>query len=334
MNPVFYFLIPACDYRVDHEPYFQYVLRRYLRRQLPVSGGVAVIYDYCRVLNENGFAAHPVHQSALRPGWFDYDCRPLSWKQYLKRAGEGDVLVVPEFLPDTDSGTSAVRKVLCVQNGAIYENRFGSRAPESLGFEEVLTCSEWLDGFMVSQTQLPRTVVRNCIDTSFFVPDPQAREENRVLFLTRKHGDQGFAAVDKLPPELREKIRVVASADVPRGQLLRLYQQADVFMALGYPEGFGLPPLEAMACGCAVVGYTGGGGCVHMLEGDTALVAPDGDVVTLSQCLRRVLEDRELKERLRAGGLRKAQEFAPPVMERMLVEWAAGRARDAEARNE
>ena len=38
-----------------------------------------------------------------------------------------------------------------------------------------------------------------------------------------------------------------------QGEIADFFRDADVFLAIGYPEGFALPPLEAMACGCAVV---------------------------------------------------------------------------------
>ncbi len=94
-------------------------------------------------------------------------------------------------------------------------------------------------------------------------------------------------------------------------------------MAIGYPEGFALPPLEAMACGCAVIGFTGGGGTEHMIDGRTALIAPDGDTEMLAHCLKRVLTDDTLKEKIRTGGLNKAREFSIERMERELLAFAA-----------
>ena len=39
-----------------------------------------------------------------------------------------------------------------------------------------------------------------------------------------------------------------------------ILRESQVFLSFGHPEGFGLPPAEALACGCLVIGYHGGGG--------------------------------------------------------------------------
>jgi len=83
-----------------------------------------------------------------------------------------------------------------------------------------------------------------------------------------------------------------------------------------------LPPLEAMACGSVVIGFTGGGGLEHMIDGQSALVAPDGDSAALSDCLSRVLQEPELKESLRAQGLAKSAEFPLLRMEREVLAFA------------
>ncbi len=86
-----------------------------------------------------------------------------------------------------------------------------------------------------------------------------------------------------------------------------LYSLADLFAFPSRYEGFGLPVLEAMACGTPVV-------CSHAsslpeVAGDGALtVAPD-DAAALAAAMRRVLVDGSLRDALRARGLAWAQRF-------------------------
>jgi glycosyltransferase involved in cell wall biosynthesis len=72
---------------------------------------------------------------------------------------------------------------------------------------------------------------------------------------------------------------------------------------LAYPslyEGFGLPPLEAMAAGTAVVAAAGG--AIPEIVGDGALVVPAGDTAALAGALERVVSDEELRTDLVARG--------------------------------
>ncbi|MCF7838008.1 MAG: glycosyltransferase family 4 protein [Candidatus Marinimicrobia bacterium] len=89
--------------------------------------------------------------------------------------------------------------------------------------------------------------------------------------------------------------------------LLDAYQQADVLVLPSRCEGFGLPVIEAMACGTPVV--CSAGGSLPELADDAALLCPFGDAAALAAQLIRVLENPALAADLRARGLRRAAAF-------------------------
>nr|WP_281034112.1 glycosyltransferase [Metallosphaera yellowstonensis] len=78
----------------------------------------------------------------------------------------------------------------------------------------------------------------------------------------------------------------------------RLYSSADAFIFTSYAESFGLPPLEAMACGTPVVMSDNKGSRDYAVNGYNALVSQPGDVKSLSDNLIKVLQDDKLRQQL------------------------------------
>jgi glycosyltransferase involved in cell wall biosynthesis len=87
----------------------------------------------------------------------------------------------------------------------------------------------------------------------------------------------------------------VADDDLPA-----LHAGARVFAFPSRYEGFGFPPLEAMACGTPVV--SSGGGSLREVLGDAALVTPPGYEAAFAQALMRLLGDEALRRDLAARG--------------------------------
>ncbi|MBN1993930.1 MAG: glycosyltransferase family 4 protein [Anaerolineae bacterium] len=94
----------------------------------------------------------------------------------------------------------------------------------------------------------------------------------------------------------------VAEADLPA-----FYQLAAIFAFPSLYEGFGLGPLEAMACGTPVV--CSNSSSLPEVAGDAGLLVDPTDTAALHQTLRRILEDAELRANLVQRGLAQAQKF-------------------------
>jgi glycosyltransferase involved in cell wall biosynthesis len=102
--------------------------------------------------------------------------------------------------------------------------------------------------------------------------------------------------------------RVVFTGFVSHEALTLLYNRASVFVYPSLYEGFGLPPLEAMACGCPVVASN----VTAMPEvlGDAALLVNPLAVAELADAMTAVLERPELAASLREKGLRRAASYS------------------------
>ena len=84
--------------------------------------------------------------------------------------------------------------------------------------------------------------------------------------------------------------------------------EADVFVFPSLYEGFGLPVLEAMACGCPVI--TSNVSSLPEVVGDAALLVDPYNVEALAQAMLTVLEDDELKKEMSKKGIAQAQKFS------------------------
>lgn len=112
-------------------------------------------------------------------------------------------------------------------------------------------------------------------------------------------GDQSF---EPLPP------RVHLTGHVPDGLLPALYTGAVASVYLSLYEGFGLPPLEAMACGTPTL--TSNSTSLPEVVGDAALTVDPYDIDAIADGLVRLVEDTTLRTHLQANGLARAAQFS------------------------
>lgn len=94
---------------------------------------------------------------------------------------------------------------------------------------------------------------------------------------------------------------------VPASDLAALYSGASVFVFPSRYEGFGLPVLEAMACGVPVI--TTNVSSLPEVAGDAALLTPPDDAATLAAAIEAVMGQPALQAELRARGVAQAQRF-------------------------
>ncbi len=106
---------------------------------------------------------------------------------------------------------------------------------------------------------------------------------------------------------LRIEDQVQHLGAVSQARLPAVYEEADLFLMPSWHEGFGLPALEAMACGTPVVASIGGS--LPEVVGDAGLLVDPGDASSLVAGVVRALTDPQLRRQLRRRGLERAQAF-------------------------
>lgn len=96
--------------------------------------------------------------------------------------------------------------------------------------------------------------------------------------------------------------------DLVADSQVELYNLAAVFIFPSLYEGFGMPPLEAMACGCPVI--CSNAASLPEVVDDAGLLFNPTDIIELSEKIRQILENESLRNELKQKGLAQAQKFS------------------------
>ncbi len=201
-------------------------------------------------------------------------------------------------------------------------------------------------------------VVHNGIDTERFRPLPDVERQSGLILYVGNSEDRNkgaryllealrllqddrrdfqLAFVDhkkerlKLAPRLVKQYglssRVHFTGRLTTEQLVRIYNQAEIVVSPSLYEGFGLPAAEAMACGTPVIATTGGAFPEVIDHDETGWLVPPGDAKALADAIRKLMEDKQLRDRLSKASRksilkrfswRKAAEETLAVYEKML----------------
>ena len=200
--------------------------------------------------------------------------------------------------------------------------------------EKVVTVSNTAAGSVSRAYGIPQSkvaVVYNGVDTELFKPDASiARRKNQIIFVgnteDRKKGirylleamlylpkDVHFLVVDGGAPrhvvmgELLKRFnigdRVRTTGKIPTEQLVKCYQESEIFVSPSLYEGFGFPAAEAMACGLPAIA-TDGGALPEVIgkSGETGIVVPKGDARSLARAINLLINNPELRANLAEKG--------------------------------
>lgn len=207
------------------------------------------------------------NKEGFRAPWFESVTRIAYQKDVAREAGKGDVLVLPEIVKvEAADAWPEVSKVIFNQNAYYtFINHPKELADKrSLYTHPEVMCAvvESEDSRQYLQWVYPKLTVHRVkvgIDEKLFYPgDPKKRI---IALMPRKQGK----VVQQVLGMLKHRgslagwtVRVIENRS--EEETARLLRESMVFLSFGHPEGFGLPPAEAMACGCVVIGFHGNGG--------------------------------------------------------------------------
>jgi len=271
-------------------------------------------------------------RTAPRVEWFDLRCRllrvPCIADAFVPR---GDLVLATSW--PTAHSVARLHASRGKKVHILFHHESGT-GPEAricrtygLPFHRI-TFSRWVKDAIEGQFHCEiHDVVPTGVNTALFFPDGEPCE-NTVLMLyhndPRKGAGDGVEALTLLRrrrPEVRVRMcGTVRPARLPSwipfdfhpsdADLRRLYSRSTVFLYPSRYEGFGLPPLESMACACPVVTTEVGAVSEFAVDRCNALVVTPRDVHGMADRVEELLVNPRLRKQLSARGLETADRYA------------------------
>lgn len=203
----------------------------------------------------------------------------------------------------------------------------------------IITGSQWLKDWVKQNYGKDAIVSGYGIDHNVFYPRPRILDDidgikvagifrgleykgdedliNALNIVSEKIPDITLVAIgnknilEKIIRGKNNKFNYVFFENPTDDKLAQLYSSVDLFVFASHIEGFGLPPLEAMACGTPVVTTDCLGVRDFVIDSENAILVPPKDPRTLADGIIKILTDREkLVEKLKENGFRTAKKFS------------------------
>jgi hypothetical protein len=252
------------------------------------------MYRQVDILNGAGLAASIVHQkSGFRADWFQNKTPivhpPVPTKQH-------DILVLPEIFGSAIAETNEpVRKVIFNQN-AYYT--FRGHTLDTSDFRTPYHYGDVISAIVVSEDsrrylshcfpRLPLHRIRYSVDPTLFYY-PKAKQK-QIAFMPRKSLEDAQQIINIL--KFRRALKDFGVVPIDKNsekETAAILRDSALFLSFGHPEGFGLPPAEAMACGCVTIGYHGNGGR-EFWKPEFSFPIEVGDILGYAKTVQRVIE--------------------------------------------
>jgi len=305
-------------------------------------GGMIALFEHIRLMRERGHHIVALYRGEKRetvfPDWWkvkvDKEVLVPKGNSFIRYLKDVDV-VVAGWLPHLPELCSQHIPVLYWELG--NEQIFGENRDVdwdlSMYYQQpcfIVSVSTTVQRILEKRFHRQTPVIPHGIDTSIFSPGTPP-DDNVILMVGNpiyrfKGLDVGLRTLEKVwhqghrfslkwvchqKPQFRQTppFPLELIVNPSQQELPTLYKQADLFLFTSWYEGFGIPPLEAMASGLPVV-LTRCGGIETFATTDNAIMAEPGNVDELADGVIRLLTDAELRQSYGQKGRETAERFS------------------------
>jgi hypothetical protein len=292
------------------------------------SGGMRRMYRHVHHLVRQGFDAVLVHEK--RPfvaDWHGYRV-PMAWLSDRPLLRAEDIVVSSESTPALlkHLEKAPCRRVVCALHWAPHHLKLkAGQSWRDFGVSDVITPSTVIAEYVRWAMGLSATVIPSYVDPALFSP---AEKTDSLVFMSRKDPAGGLLA----GAFAGRGYAWHACDELPETEYAARLRAARIYLPPSTMEGFNASVLEAMACGCLVVGYHGIGGREFMRgEGpeQNCVLVENGDLpgfgTALEGVFARLKADPHAFDRVIANGLATAKGHLDPEPEaRALADYYRG----------
>ncbi|ERN41626.1 glycosyltransferase [Rubidibacter lacunae KORDI 51-2] len=202
----------------------------------------------------------------------------------------------------------------------------------------VIACSRWLAA-EAQKYGSPARYVGHGLDRKIFYVDPNViRRDYRVVMMTHpvdwKGTADGVQALSQVRHQFPQvEVQLFGTLDTgfstefveapSRSVVGAIMRKATIFVCSSWEEGFGMPGLEAIACGSALVTTDTKGGRDYAIHRETALVSPPRNPEALAENILKLLDDRLMRERFYYNGIQLVTSQYPSWEDAAAIFWEA-----------
>ena len=297
-----------------------------------ISGGIAVVCQHLNRLKKRGFDVLLITEDDKHAiNWFPE--QTVDVVSVDDAPTNIDIVVATGWSTAyTASRINAKKKYYFVQSD---ESRFNPKFSEAYYRAictytmdyQIITEAKWIKEWLYKEYNKKAYYVPNGLDSDIiYKTDPIEPKGDKIRVLLEgpidipfKGMEDAFAAVKDLDCE----VWCISSLGkphpdwhcdrffetVPMEKMNRIYSSCDIFLKMSRVEGFFGPPLEMMACGGACVVGKVTGYDEYIVDGYNALVVEQGDVSGAHDAIQRLIDDKDLRNRIIENGYQTSKQW-------------------------
>lgn len=304
-----------------------------------VCGGSKIILEYANRLAKKGHKINIVTYD-VKPDWF-----PLSDKVNFIRVPDDEDII--NYIPNSDvvvpTSWKCIRKAVESKKGPVaFFEQGGSHLFEleklSNKKQEVVFNRMKLPAFIYTVSEYSAEKIKeiygrnsdvlyNALETSIFYPREKERNEKEKSITIIGSEDFKFKNIGEILEvirQLKEKYPIKlnwitqtkpiinheeAIVNPKQQEIGNVLRNTDIYICNSEYEAFGLPTLEAMTCGAAIITTDTGGMRDFVIDGENALVIKHHDKKDMTEKVEMLINDRKLIHKIAQNGIKTAERF-------------------------